>query len=143
MSPCNKQQKRVANALTQSGISAQAYHAGMNSEQRTDIQQRFMSGQLPLIVATIAFGMGIDKSDIRFVVHYDLPKSIENYAQEIGRAGRDGANADCLVLANKNNLNVLENFVYSDTPEPSAIDYIINEISNCNGTWEVLMNSFI
>ena len=133
--------ERVAEALTGSGISAQAYHAGMSSEQRTDIQHRFMSGQLKLIVATIAFGMGIDKSDIRFVVHYDLPKSIENYAQEIGRAGRDEAVSDCLVLANKDNLNVLENFVYSDTPEASAIDYIINEVGNSNGNWEVLMNS--
>ncbi|MCP4325478.1 MAG: recombinase RecQ, partial [Alteromonadales bacterium] len=133
--------ERIAKSLSDAGIVAQAYHAGMNSDLRTDIQQRFMSGELPLIVATIAFGMGIDKSDIRFVVHYDLPKSIENYAQEIGRAGRDGAPADCLVLANKNNLNVLENFVYSDTPEPSAINYIINEVSQCNGSWEVLMNS--
>ncbi|WP_022943135.1 RecQ family ATP-dependent DNA helicase [Psychromonas hadalis] len=133
--------EQVAKALSSAGIRAQAYHAGMKSEQRIDIQQRFMSGENPIIVATIAFGMGIDKSDIRFVVHYDLPKSIENYAQEIGRAGRDGASADCLVLANKDNLNLLENFVYSDTPEPSAIDYIINEIKNCNGQWEVLMNS--
>ena len=133
--------ERVASALSSAGIEAQAYHAGMASEQRTSIQQRFMSGELPLIVATIAFGMGIDKSDIRFVVHYDLPKSIENYAQEIGRAGRDGNASDCLVLANKDNLNVLENFVYSDTPEPSAIEYIINEIANSPSQWEVLMNS--
>lgn len=133
--------ERVAASLSSAGIQAQAYHAGMNSEQRTSIQQRFMSGELPLIVATIAFGMGIDKSDIRFVVHYDLPKSIENYAQEIGRAGRDGSASDCLVLANRDNLNVLENFVYSDTPEESAIAYIINEISSTNGQWEVLMNS--
>jgi ATP-dependent DNA helicase RecQ len=136
--------ERVAKALVTSGISAHAYHAGMTNEQRTDIQHRFMSGDLPLIVATIAFGMGIDKSNIRFVVHYDLPKSIENYAQEIGRAGRNGQMAECLVLANKDNINVLENFVYSDTPEPSAIDYIINEIttqSQVTGQWEVLMNS--
>ena len=133
--------ERVASALLSAGIEAQAYHAGMVSEKRTAIQQRFMSGELPLIVATIAFGMGIDKSDIRFVVHYDLPKSIENYAQEIGRAGRDGASSDCLVLANKDNLNILENFVYSDTPDSSAIAYIINEIANSHGQWEVLMNS--
>jgi ATP-dependent DNA helicase RecQ len=132
---------QVAEALTQQGITATAYHAGLGNELRQSIQQRFMSGQLPIIVATIAFGMGIDKSDIRFVVHYDLPKSIENYAQEIGRAGRDAQASDCLVLANQNNLNVLENFVYADTPESSAIDFIIDEISQSEGDWEVVMNS--
>lgn len=136
-----KTAEQVAESLMQQGIQATAYHAGLGNEQRQVIQQQFMSGQIPLIVATIAFGMGIDKSDIRFVVHYDLPKSIENYAQEIGRAGRDGDAADCLVLANKNNLNVLENFVYADTPEGSAIDFVINEISHAQGNWEVVMNS--
>ncbi|TEW56014.1 ATP-dependent DNA helicase RecQ [Psychromonas sp. RZ22] len=136
-----KTAEQVAQLLTEQGIQATAYHAGLGNEQRQQIQQQFMNGQLPLIVATIAFGMGIDKSDIRFVVHYDLPKSIENYAQEIGRAGRDGKASDCLVLANKNNLNVLENFVYADTPESTAIDYIINEIAQSQGNWEVVMNS--
>ncbi|WP_372882895.1 ATP-dependent DNA helicase RecQ [Psychromonas sp.] len=131
----------LAAQLSRSGIQAQAYHAGMNNDRRVTIQQQFMSGELPLIVATIAFGMGIDKSDIAYVVHYDLPKSIENYAQEIGRAGRDGRAADCLVLANKDNINILENFVYADTPEPSAIDFILNEIKQTNGQWEVVMNS--
>ena len=132
---------QVAEALTQQGIAATAYHAGLGNEHRQSIQQQFMSGQIPLIVATIAFGMGIDKSDIRFVVHYDLPKSIENYAQEIGRAGRDDQASDCLVLANQNNLNVLENFVYADTPEATAIDFILDEISRTEGDWEVVMNS--
>lgn len=136
-----KTAEQVAQALSQQGIAATAYHAGLGNEQRQFIQQQFMGAQLPLIVATIAFGMGIDKSDIRFVVHYDLPKSIENYAQEIGRAGRDGHIAECLVLANKNNLNVLENFVYGDTPEATAIDYIINDIAKTEGHWEVVMNS--
>ncbi|MCG9731084.1 RecQ family ATP-dependent DNA helicase [Shewanella sp. Isolate13] len=133
----------VATELVKSGYSALAYHAGMDSDKRKSIQSQFMNGEVPIIVATIAFGMGIDKSDIRFVAHYDLPKSIENYAQEIGRAGRDGFSSDCLVLANRDNLNVLENFVYGDTPELSAIEFVIEEIkrdSHNNGVWELMLN---
>jgi len=141
--------EQVARQLQQHNFNAQAYHAGMKSEQRQQIQQQFMAGKIQLIVATIAFGMGIDKSDIRFVVHYDLPKSIENYAQEIGRAGRDGEISHCLVLANQDNLNVLENFVYGDTPELSAIRYVLTQIveqteqvsAQKMDQWEVLLNS--
>ena len=133
----------LAEELRKYNIPAQAYHAGMDNDRRKTIQQRFMASEKGVIVATIAFGMGIDKSDIRFVVHYDLPKSIENYAQEIGRAGRDGKSADCLVLANRDNLNVLENFVYADTPELQAIDYVLNDIvkNGMNGQWELVLNS--
>lgn len=133
----------VAQELVKSGFAALAYHAGMDSEKRKSIQTQFMHGKVPIIVATIAFGMGIDKSDIRFVAHYDLPKSIENYAQEIGRAGRDGLSSDCLVLANRDNLNVLENFVYGDTPELTAIEFVLEQIkrdSQNNATWEVMLN---
>ncbi|GIU48035.1 ATP-dependent DNA helicase RecQ [Shewanella sairae] len=132
----------VAKALANSGFNATAYHAGMDSDKRKNIQTRFMAGEIPIIVATIAFGMGIDKSDIRFVAHYDLPKSIENYAQEIGRAGRDGLSSDCLVLANRDNLNVLENFVYGDTPEASAIEHVLKEINQAaeeGGQWELML----
>ncbi len=119
----------VAQYLSQHGIAASAYHAGMAHEARQDLQRAFMAGQCHCMVATIAFGMGIDKSDIRHVVHFDLPKSIEGYSQEIGRAGRDGLPADCLVLANRDSLQVLENFVYGDTPEQAGIDAVLADMT--------------
>ncbi|MCD5995985.1 RecQ family ATP-dependent DNA helicase [Pseudomonas sp. CDFA 602] len=131
----------IAAHLEQNGLPANAYHAGLPSDQRESIQKRFMSGNLNCIVATIAFGMGIDKSDIRNVVHFDLPKSIENYSQEIGRAGRDGAASDCLVLANRDSLNTLENFVYGDTPEREGIRLVLEDLlgARTDGQWEFLL----
>lgn len=131
----------VAAHLSQNGIQAHAYHAGLPHDKRESIQRQFMEGRLNCIVATIAFGMGIDKSDIRNVVHFDLPKSIENYSQEIGRAGRDGATSECLVLANRDSLNVLENFVYGDTPEQEGIRLVLEDLQGArnDSQWEFLL----
>ena len=123
-----KTAENVAEQLQQQGFSAHHYHAGLKDEQRASTQEWFMNSAQGIVVATIAFGMGIDKSDIRYVYHYNLPKSLENYAQEIGRAGRDGKPSICQMLASWDDLNVLENFIYGDTPAPDAITGLISAL---------------
>ncbi len=116
-----KTAEKVSRMLVENGLQSRFYHAGMVIDDRTAIQDWFISCESGIVVATIAFGMGIDKSNIRYVFHYNLPKSMENYSQEIGRAGRDGLPAICKVFACPDDLNTLENFVYGDTPTLSAI----------------------
>jgi ATP-dependent DNA helicase RecQ len=133
-----KTAEEIAEFLCQNRINARPYHAGMETEIRERIQNEFMKGTLACVVATIAFGMGIDKKDIRRIIHYDLPKSIENYSQEIGRSGRDGKPALCEVLANRDNIHVLENFIYGDTPEKLSIFELLRTIKENNGfIWEI------
>ncbi len=133
-----KTAEEIAKFLVEQGLKALPYHAGLSAEDRENIQNRFMNNEIPIIVATIAFGMGIDKNNIRNIIHYDLPKSIENYSQEIGRAGRDGENAKCEVFANRDNVNILENFIYGDTPELTNIKKVLKMIKNQNeGNWEI------
>ena len=121
--------EKVAKKLCDHGYNAQAYHAGMNDEKRHFVQDWFMAKNESIVVATIAFGMGIDKPNIRYVYHYNLAKSLENYAQEIGRAGRDGKPAVCETLGSSQDLTVLKNFVYGDTPESAAIQRILFDIN--------------
>jgi len=118
----------VANELSKTGFPARAYHAGVGNDKRSAVQDWFMNSTDAIVVATIAFGMGIDKSDIRYVYHYNLPKSLENYSQEIGRAGRDGKGSICEMLACGSDVTVLENFTFGDTPDSASISAVTDRV---------------
>jgi ATP-dependent DNA helicase RecQ len=118
----------VAASLAGDNFPARAYHAGMKDEDREAVQNWFSGSDQAIVVATIAFGMGIDKANIRYVYHYNLPKSLENYSQEIGRAGRDGQPAICEMFIDPADLNTLENFAYGDTPSPEAVRGLVREV---------------
>ena len=127
----------VAAHLAKSGLAARAYHAGMTSEDRDAVQEAFMRGECEVIVATIAFGMGIDKADIRSVIHFNLPKTLENYQQEIGRAGRDGQPSLCELLACADDAVPLENFTLGDTPEPRAVEALVRRMLGAGEEFDV------
>jgi ATP-dependent DNA helicase RecQ len=105
-----KKVEEIAQLLNVNGFKAAPYHAGLDPEVRMKNQDDFLNEEVDIIVATIAFGMGIDKPDVRFVVHYDVPKSLEGYYQETGRGGRDGLEGHCLMFYSHNDLNKLEKF---------------------------------
>jgi ATP-dependent DNA helicase RecQ len=132
-----KTAEQVARMLADAGLPARAYHAGLKADERSRIQDWFMAANDAIVVATIAFGMGVDKSDIRAVYHYNLPKSLENYSQEIGRAGRDGELSICRMLVCPHDLNVLENFIYGDTPDKSALHSLIGELFSLGKEFDV------
>jgi ATP-dependent DNA helicase RecQ len=116
-----KSTESLANNLNEDGISAKPYHAGLTSEERAKHQEAFLRDDVRVITATIAFGMGINKPNVRFVVHYDLPKNIESYYQETGRAGRDGLPSECVLLFNPNDVAKQLHFIAEKSESEARI----------------------
>jgi ATP-dependent DNA helicase RecQ len=123
-----KTAERIATELAAAGLPARAYHAGMEPAERTAVQDAWMGSDRGIVVATIAFGMGIDKANVRYVYHYNLPKSLESYSQEIGRAGRDDATSIVELFACDEDVPVLENFAYGDTPTDASLRGVVAEV---------------
>src|SRR5207253_3504788 len=117
--------ERVASLIERAGHPARPYHAGMETDERTNVQEWWTKSDKNIVVATIAFGMGIDKANVRYVYHYNLPKSLESYSQEIGRAGRDDAPSIVELFACAEDVPTLENFAYGDTPTEQGLRGLI------------------
>jgi ATP-dependent DNA helicase RecQ len=126
--------EELALILRQHGIPAEPYHAGLDSVQRAQVQERFMRGEARIIVATTAFGMGIDKADVRFVVHHDMPGTIEQYYQEAGRAGRDGKESACVLLFHPKDRGLPEFFIRNTFPDKTIIQRVYSELHRLAGT---------
>src|SRR5581483_11912340 len=113
--------EEVTERLRSEGLLAVGYHAGMPADERASAQHRFMEGDAEIVVATHAFGMGVDKADVRAVVHWAIPKSVEAYYQEVGRGGRDGAPARAILLASRTDLGRLIRFIEGDAVEADDV----------------------
>lgn len=133
----------VVTMLESLGYPAAGYHAGMNDEKRNLVQEQFMAGRSPIIVATNAFGMGIDKMDIRQVIHYQFPGSVEAYYQEIGRAGRDGKKSICTLLFSIGDIFVQEFFIDMNYPSPEAVQDVFDFLKSIGKNYLSIGNNEI
>lgn len=122
-----QQTDTVTASLIRAGFTAHGYHAGMTNDARTAVQEKFMASDNIIIVATIAFGMGIDKSNIRNIVHYAVPKSLEGYSQEIGRAGRDGLESVCMIYLCAEDIKIMEEWSRADVPSLRSVKGLVGE----------------
>lgn len=129
-----QESEELASELRSKGFDAAAFHAGMKVEQKTKTQDDFMANRVQIVVATIAFGMGVDKPDIRSIIHYTIPATVEEYSQQIGRAGRDGKTSDCILFLCNADFYIRENFARGDLPSYEPFRKLIGDIFDAEVT---------